>query len=166
MRGAWLIVASVVTAACGVGSDSTVGKQGFGAVTGDSARLTQWKVELIEADHEFERAVQKSGLGAWLTGFAPDGMMISGGATHTGQDGIRRAMLPMFSDSAFEIHWVPSFSAVSSTGDLGYTVGTYEMTSSGEDGPVARTGTYLTVWRRQANGSWKVEADIGNPGEQ
>ena len=166
MRGALFIAAAVVTTACGVGSDSDAGGQGFGSVAGDSALLAQWKVELIEADHEFERAVQKSGLGAWLQAFGSDGMMISGGTVNAGQEGIRQAVLPLFADSAFEIHWVPGFAAVSSTGDLGYTIGTYEMTTSGEDGPVAQDGAYLTVWRRQPNGSWKVEADIGNPRDQ
>lgn len=166
MRGALFIAAAVVTTACGAGSDSDAGGQGFGSVVGDSALLAQWKVELIEADREFTQLMQTAGPGAWLQAFGSDGMMISEGAVHAGQEGIRRAVLPLFADPVFEIHRVPGFAAVSSTGDLGYTIGTYDMTTSGDDGPVTRNGTYLTVWRRQPNGSWKVEADIGNPGGQ
>ena len=28
---------------------------------------------------------------------------------------------------------------------------------------VARQGIYVSIWRRQADGSWKVEMDLGNP---
>ena len=166
MRGALLILAAVFAAGCGVESDSAAGGQGSGAVAGDSALVAQWKVELIEADRGFANSVQTTGLGGWINAFGPDGMMISGGVVHAGQEGIRQAVLPLFADPLFEIHWDPTFASVSSSGDLGYTIGTYEMTASDEDGPVTHRGTYLTVWRRQPNGSWKVEADIGNPGEQ
>jgi ketosteroid isomerase-like protein len=125
--------------------------------------MAELKVELIEADRAFAAAVRDRGLGAWLAAFAPFGMMVSEGATHVGREGIRRAALPWFADSLFALAWDPTFSAVSRSGDLGYTVRSYEVTAEGDDGPVTGTGTYLTVWRRQPDGSWKVEADIGNP---
>ncbi|MFQ5530466.1 MAG: YybH family protein [Gemmatimonadota bacterium] len=163
-RGVLLAVA-IGAAACGAGSESSDGAASSDRPAGDSARMAQYRVELIEADREFLAAVRTRGLGAWLQAFAPDGMMISGGASHAGQEGIRQAVLPLFADPLFDITWDPQLSAVSASGDLGYTVGTYEMTAEGEAGAAEFRGTYLTVWRRQPDGTWKVEADIGNPGE-
>jgi len=164
-RVGWLVAVVVAAGACGMSGESSDREAGSGALAGDSTQIAQWRAELIEADRRFEASVRSRGLGAWLQAFAPDGMMISGGASHPGEEGIRRAVLPLFADSLFEISWDPSLSMVSQSGDLGYTVGTYESTTSGESGPVEHTGTYLTVWRRQVDGTWMVEADIGNPSE-
>ncbi|MDI6780166.1 MAG: DUF4440 domain-containing protein [Bacteroidota bacterium] len=52
---------------------------------------------------------------------------------------------------------------VSNSGDLGYTWGTYKTKFEGAQGkPLERTGKYLTVWKKQNDGGWKVIADIGN----
>lgn len=165
MRGALLMVAAVTAMACGTGSDSTDRTTGPYLLAGDTVLMEQWKVELIEADRDFQRSVQSGGLGTWLHAFGSNGMMISRGVVHIGQEGIRQVVLPMFADPAFELTWDPNFASVGS-GNLGYTVGTYQMTRSGESGPVTETGSYLTVWRRTEDGAWHVEADIGSPGDQ
>ena len=153
----------VAAAACGVGSESQDQVDDFSVGPADSARMAELQAELIEADRAFAASVRDHGLGAWLSTFTPSGMMISDGTVHAGQEGIRQAVLPWFADSLFAFTWEPTFSAVSRSGDLGYTVGSYEVTAEGDAGPVTGTGTYLTVWRRQPDGTWKVEADIGNP---
>jgi uncharacterized protein (TIGR02246 family) len=48
-------------------------------------------------------------------------------------------------------------------GDLAVETGAYEMTLVPKKGPeVTDTGKYLTVWRKQPDGSWKVIRDAGN----
>jgi uncharacterized protein (TIGR02246 family) len=48
-------------------------------------------------------------------------------------------------------------------GEWGYGIGTYSCTQPAPDGSRTRdTGTYLVVYRRQAEGSWKVIADQFN----
>jgi len=121
------------------------------------------EAELIEADRRFAASVQRSGLAGWITGFAPSGRMIAGGQSHVGPEGIRRAMLPVFADTSFTISWDPNYAEVAASGDMGYTVGRYEQRSRVDGVTVMNSGTYLTVWRRQDDGSWKVKADIGNP---
>lgn len=158
------MAAAVAATACGIGSDSSVRTTGPYLLAGDTVLMEQWKVELIEADRGFERSVQSGGLGTWLHAFGSTGMMISGGVVHIGQEGIRQAVLPMFADPAFELTWVPTLASVGS-GNMGYTVGTYQMTRSGESGPATETGSYLTVWRRTEDGAWHVEADIESPGD-
>ena len=62
-----------------------------------------------------------------------------------------------------EFRWEPEASGMAGSGDLGYTFGTYSRTFTGPDGAENRqAGRYLSVWRRQPDGSWKVVADTGN----
>lgn len=51
-----------------------------------------------------------------------------------------------------------------SGGDLAYEIGTYtiNMTIPGMSGKVDDNGKYLTVWQKQADGSWKIKADTWN----
>lgn len=60
--------------------------------------------------------------------------------------------------------WAPRYASVAGSGDLGFTVGDYISTGRGASGAaVQRFGKYLTVWQRQADGSWKFVVDGGNP---
>ena len=129
----------------------------------DEEAMQTLQAELIEADRQFAAAVQRTGLAGWITSFAPTGRMISDGQSHIGPEGIRRAMLPVFADSTFSLDWDPNYAEVAASGDLGYTVGRYEARSIVAGDTVVNSGTYLTVWRRQDDGTWKVKADIGNP---
>ena len=45
------------------------------------------------------------------------------------------------------------------SGDLAYDVGRYTMTIAHKDGSRQDKGKYLTVWKRQSDGGWKIVAD-------
>ena len=51
------------------------------------------------------------------------------------------------------------------SGEFGYTRGTYTMTMTDSKSKkvLRESGKYLTVYRRQADGSWKIVDDINNP---
>jgi len=52
---------------------------------------------------------------------------------------------------------------VSSSGDMAYSMGSYVATMMGEDGNLAtEPGKWLSVWKRQADGSWRIVADTYN----
>jgi uncharacterized protein (TIGR02246 family) len=49
------------------------------------------------------------------------------------------------------------------SGDYAIETGTFDLTSQPTKGsPVRDVGKYITVWKRQADGSWKIFRDIGN----
>lgn len=58
-----------------------------------------------------------------------------------------------------KLTWEPDFAATSAAGDLGYTSGPWEYREPGDDS--AASGHFVTVWRRQADGSFKVAIDAG-----
>jgi len=53
---------------------------------------------------------------------------------------------------------------VSRGGDLGYARGTYELTATDPANKKAATekGRFVTIFRKEADGSWKAVQDINN----
>jgi len=117
---------------------------------------------LLDADRAFNRATAARRTDGWMEFIADDGQMIRSTGTITGRAAIREAMAKAFADTAFSLTWEPLQADAGGAGDLGYTNGRYEARFRDAKGsPVARTGRYLTVWKKQADGSWKVVRDIG-----
>ena len=79
----------------------------------------------------------------------------------TGGEAIRKTFAAMTSAPGFSLSWTPTKAEVGASGDIGYTAGTYQSTMGG----VAEKGKYVTVWKKQADGAWKVTEDIFNADE-
>jgi ketosteroid isomerase-like protein len=78
-----------------------------------------------------------------------------------GHAAIRAAITPFLAKA--KLTWRPTLVEVAPSGDMGFTYGLYEATVPGKDGaPVVLRGTFMTVWRRGPDGSWKVLADHGS----
>ncbi len=60
--------------------------------------------------------------------------------------------------------WSALFTDVSDDGTLGYNYGRYEFRGPGPDGKEhVGSGFFLTIWKRQPDGSWKYVMDTGAP---
>ncbi|MGC4102793.1 YybH family protein [Ferruginibacter sp.] len=70
--------------------------------------------------------------------------------------------LIQINDTAYTLQWEPKDGAVAQSGELGYTYGLYKLTPSGKD--TSLYGTYVSVWKKQSDGSWKFVLDSGNEG--
>jgi hypothetical protein len=62
----------------------------------------------------------------------------------------------------FMVNWAPSRVEVARSGDLAWSTGTYTQSSSLSGTPSTDHGKYVAVWKKQQDGSWKVQADIFN----
>jgi ketosteroid isomerase-like protein len=98
---------------------------------------------------------------AFSNSVAPDGVVFGSPQLVIGP----RAIQEFFAarGSGTSLSWRPVYAAVAGSRDLGFTVGEYTLTGRGPTGAaVQRFGKYLTVWKRQPNGSWKFAVDGGN----
>jgi len=137
------------------------------AVCSCGGELADYEEQIMEADRAFGAATAESGVEGWVSYFAENGIQFRNGSIVSGHASIRELMTPAFAGSTYALTWDPVLAEVSESGDLGYTVGRYESRRTGADGePVVTTGSYVTIWRRGADGTWKVALDIGNPTEQ
>jgi uncharacterized protein (TIGR02246 family) len=81
-----------------------------------------------------------------------------------GTSAIRTGLRNMLADKNLALSFTTSTAEVSKGGDLGYTQGTYSMTTTNPKTrkPVTEKGKYVTVYKKQADGSWKAIEDINN----
>ncbi len=118
---------------------------------------------LLKADRDFAQAVAQKGLDGWMS-FMADNSVRLGAPPVVGKEAIRAAMAESFAIPGFKLKWAPTRAAIFKGGNLGYTVGRYEATRANNRGEtVTSSGSYLTVWQKQKDGSWKVVWDGGSP---
>jgi ketosteroid isomerase-like protein len=62
-----------------------------------------------------------------------------------------------------QVDWTPSNVESAASGDIVYDQGTYTATMKGPNGKsMEDQGKYLSVWKKQADGSWKEIEDMWN----
>jgi len=97
--------------------------------------------------------------------FAEDGAALYPGApTVTGKQAIKSAMAPFMADPNFSLTFQSVRMEASKGGDMVYSQGTYTMTMTNPKTkkPMTDKGKYLTVYSKQADGTWKAAADTFN----
>jgi ketosteroid isomerase-like protein len=125
-----------------------------------------YAAQLREADIDFAAETVARGNDGWAEYFMPDGMMFPRSGKVQGREEIRTAMAEAFLPGT-RLDWEPEQAVASQSGDLGYTIGRWQSIVVTEDGrdSVTASGNYVSIWRRDANGEWRVAADIGNTDE-
>jgi uncharacterized protein (TIGR02246 family) len=99
--------------------------------------------------------------------YAPGATLVEpGAAPKSGADAIRAGLTQMTADPAFRLEFGADHVQVAAAGDMGYSRGhfTLAMTDPQTRQPTTMRGSYLTVWQRQADGSWKALEDFITPG--
>jgi len=99
-----------------------------------------------------------------LTFYADDATVL---APHTpmASDGEsrRKTITELFAAPGVALSWQATKVEVARSGDIGYSLGTYEVTMNDANGkPISDRGKYTTIWRKQADGNWKVVVDMFN----
>lgn len=124
--------------------------------------LTPETTFLYSLEAKFARDTAQGGGAAFAKWFAPDAVVLSNGkAPVMGQSAI--AASANWTAEQYQLTWTPEGARMSASGDMGFTWGSYEGRSKDRDGtPIFTTGRYMTVWKKQPDGSWKVELDASN----
>jgi ketosteroid isomerase-like protein len=118
---------------------------------------------LLQADEDFAKTTAAKGLEGWLSFFAPDARIFPPGeGVIEGLPAIKAYYAKVGFDPR-DLGWKPAGGELAASGDLGYTFGNSSWPGEDAKGAkVTRTGKYLTIWKKQADGSWRLVADIGN----
>jgi ketosteroid isomerase-like protein len=117
---------------------------------------------LIKLDDDWSRAAAKRDIDLIVSFYAEDGNAYPPNEPAAiGKAAARKVWAAYLSEPSFKISWKTTKAEVS--GDMGYTVGTYEDSFDGPDGKtVHERGKYLCIWKKQKDGSWKAIQDMWN----
>lgn len=79
----------------------------------------------------------------------------------TGKDNVRKAWSALLSGpSLVSLSFAPTSVHVNDDGDMAYEIGTYELVTKDKKGKQStEKGKFAVVWKKQGDGSWKVEVD-------
>ena len=120
------------------------------------------KMILFDLEARFAKDVLERGGAAFADWFAEDGVELSNGAAPV----VGRVAIVKdanWSPKQYQLIWTPTDAMMGPSGDMGYTWGHYEGHSKDANGnPVTTSGRYMTIWRKQTDGSWKVVVDAGS----
>lgn len=124
-----------------------------GAVAADDAAAAREQVMQADRDFAALSVVQNPAI-AFRDFMAPDGALLS--APVYGPE----ANYELQKDGRGQLEWAPIIGQAAASGDLGFTIG--EATATNPDTGERRYSKYITVWKRQPNGTWLYVIDGGN----
>ncbi|HET7605435.1 MAG TPA: DUF4440 domain-containing protein [Sphingomicrobium sp.] len=94
--------------------------------------------------------------------YADDAYFVAPGVTADGSTEIRKVFANASTDSAFNVTFSSDKVVVGASGDLAYSRGkfTEKYTDSKTGKVMTGSGTFLTVYKKQPDGSWKIVEDV------
>ncbi len=118
---------------------------------------------LLKADRDFSAMSVKEGMfKAFLFYMADDGVILRNNSYPSkGIEDLRKRFEGR-SDTSFVLSWEPSYEKIADSGEMGYTYGIHS-TLEKATGKITK-GTYITIWKKQSDGSWKFVLDTGTQG--
>jgi uncharacterized protein (TIGR02246 family) len=119
---------------------------------------------LRDLDAQWSAAAAAKDLDKTVSFYSDDAIVMPPNASAaTTKEAIRSAWKEMLTTPGAAISWQATKVEVAKSGDLAYVSGTYEETTTDASGkPVKDRGKYVEIFKKQADGTWKVVADIWN----
>jgi ketosteroid isomerase-like protein len=124
------------------------------AAAGDGAALAD---EVRAAERAFARTMADRDHAAFASHLAEEAVFFGPRGVMRGRAAVAAGWKPLFEGEKAPFSWEPERVEVLDSGTLGYSSGPVRD-------PQGKTvGTYNSVWRREADGSWKIVFDCGCP---
>lgn len=113
------------------------------------------------ADASWSKTAESKNLDAMVAYYTDDAIGLPPNMPTTmGKEATRKVLADMFAAPGFSLSWKVTKAGAAKSGETGWTVGTYELTVNDAKGkPTSDHGKYVTIWKKEADGSWKVAVD-------
>lgn len=139
---------------------SSAGLSTFAADKPKSSEVVQ---QLADAERAFAKMSVERGIReAFLANFADDGLEFTPKPENAKELYGKRPAEPK--PAKYTLDWSPEFTDVAASGDLGYNTGPYYFAVLDPKDPKDTKkywGQFFSMWRKQADGQWKVAIDFG-----
>ena len=147
-----MILASAALSACT--------QQSAAAPAADTKAIAD---QIRQSEAQWVKDYAARDVGKAMAHYASDAaLMPSGMKPMRDSKSIEAGLKGLVGDPNFQLVFAPDKVEVASSGDLAYSRGTYtlHMTDPKTKQPMTETGTYITTYKKQADGSWKAEDDM------
>jgi ketosteroid isomerase-like protein len=117
----------------------------------------QWNASVVAKD-----------VAGYVSHYAANAVVMEpGAAAVNGTQAVQTAINQTFQDPNFSLIFSADRIEVSKSGDMAFSQGHFTASQSDPTthAKVTETGSYVTVYEKQADGSWKAVADIASPGK-
>lgn len=124
------------------------------------------KQALMNIDIQFSKLSESRGVNeAFLFHIANEGVLLrKDNYPIVGREIIKERFFSR-PDTGYTLTWKPLYVELAESGELGYTYGIYEFKAmSSEGNPIIGRGTYVSIWKKDQYGNWKLVLDTGNEG--
>jgi uncharacterized protein (TIGR02246 family) len=119
---------------------------------------------LMELSREWSDLAASGDIEATLTHWADDAVMMAPGQPPLrGKAAIRKYIEGSAAIPGFSVKWEPIEAHVSRSGDMAYLIERNQFSYQDSTGAkITESNKVVTVWRKQADGSWKNVIDMWN----
>ncbi len=159
--------AMITLGACSTSSDKTASAgMSSGAAAGTLAEpnIASIRASIDAANEKWRNAMLANDVAGALSNYTDDAVVMMPGTPmmsgRTAFEGGFKGMMASMKVNDVQM----STMDVMAGGDLAIETGTFSMTTTAKNAkPMTESGKYLTVWKHQADGSWRIIRDINNP---
>ena len=119
--------------------------------------------KLMQLSREWSQSASTDNIEKTVSYWADSAIFLSAGhPTLNGKKEIREMVEQSVKIPGFKISWEPISVSISQSGDMAYMIEQNQMTVNDSLGkPVITYGKAVTIWKKDANGSWKNVVEIG-----
>jgi len=115
--------------------------------------------EMADTERAFARRAKVVGVrDSFLEFFAEDAIAFTPDAVSARERLLKQESTPF---AVNELLWEPRTGDVAASGELGWLTGNSTFIDHSAKEPAPHYGNYLSVWRKQADGQWRVFIDVG-----
>jgi uncharacterized protein (TIGR02246 family) len=120
--------------------------------------------KLMQVSRDWSKAAQTDSIDKILSYWADDAVvMLPGDDVIKGKQAIREMVEGSSKIPGFKISWVPISASVSKSGDMAYLIENNQVSTTDSTGKtITQYNKAVTIWRKEADGSWKNVVDIFN----
>ena len=120
---------------------------------------------LLAADRAFDAATAEKKLDGFSSFLADNASTLRADRpVLQGKAAVQQEWKGLLENKSISLRWQPISAEIAKSGDLGYTRGTYVLTATdpASQKAVTEKGRFVTIFRKEADGSWKAVQHISN----
>ena len=120
--------------------------------------------KLMQLSRDWSKSASTGNIDTTLSFWADDAIVMAPGQPSLkGKKAIREMVEGTSKIPGFKISWDPKMVSVSKSGDMAYMIEETQITMNDSLGkPFTEYNKAVTVWRKEANGTWKNVVDMWN----